>query len=109
MAMGFKDMRIMLNHIFPNITGPIIVHATFSISSCIMLEASLSFLGMGIQPPIPSWGNMLNSAQSLAVLMNQPWVWVPPGVLIFLTIFSIDSVAEGLKDVLDPQRIQTMK
>jgi peptide/nickel transport system permease protein len=108
-AMGYKDLRIMLNHIFPNIIGPIIIHATFSVSSCIMLEASLSFLGMGIQPPISSWGNMLNTAQSLSVLMNQPWVWVPPGLLIFITILSIDSIGEGLKDALDPQKIQTLK
>jgi peptide/nickel transport system permease protein len=108
-AMGFKAARIMFIHIFPNIIGPVIVNATFGVASNIMLEASLSFLGMGIMPPVSSWGNMLNSAQSITVLMTKPWVWAPPGLLIFITILSINFIGDGLRDALDPQKSKNLK
>jgi peptide/nickel transport system permease protein len=108
-AMGFGSPRIIFNHIFPNIAAPIIVNATFATASNIMMEASLSFLGMGIQPPVSSWGNMLNSAQSLSVLMSKPWFWAPPGILIFITILSINFIGDGLRDAMDPKKNQILK
>ncbi|WP_217556820.1 oligopeptide ABC transporter permease [Paenibacillus sp. GbtcB18] len=102
-ALGYSTPRILLQHILPNAAGPVIVQATFGIASAIMSEAGLSFLGMGVQPPTASWGNMLTDAQSLTVLTEQPWLWIPPGAMILLVVLSINFVGDGLRDALDSQ------
>jgi peptide/nickel transport system permease protein len=102
-VIGARDRRIIFCHILPNAVAPITVAATFGVATAILTEAGLSFLGLGVQPPTASWGNMINSAQSAAVLQEMPWLWVPPGVLIALAVLSINFVGDGLRDALDPR------
>jgi peptide/nickel transport system permease protein len=99
-ALGYSTPKILFQHILPNAIAPILVNATFGVAQAIILEASLSFLGMGVQPPTASWGNMLTQAQSLTVLASQPWLWIPPGVMILLAVLSINFVGDGLRDAL---------
>ncbi|MFS0781269.1 oligopeptide ABC transporter permease [Bacillus sp. 1P06AnD] len=105
-SLGYSAMRILFNHIMPNAIAPILVQATFGIAGAIMMEASLSFLGMGVQPPTASWGNMLTGAQSISILTSQPWLWVPPGVMIILAILSINFIGDGLRDAIDPKSLK---
>ncbi|MBD8068447.1 oligopeptide ABC transporter permease [Bacillus sp. PS06] len=105
-ALGYSTPKIVFQHILPNCLAPILVNATFGIASAIILEASLSFLGMGVQPPTASWGNMLNEAQSLTVLSTQPWLWIPPGVMILLAVLSINFMGDGLRDAMDPKSLK---
>ncbi len=105
-ALGLSTMRILFVHILPNAVGPVLVHATFGMAGAIVIEASLSFLGLGVQPPIASWGNMLTDAQSLTVLTSQPWLWVPPGMMIVVTVLSINFIGDGLRDALDPKSLK---
>ena len=100
-AVGNPRWRIALVHILPNILPALLVQATLSIAAAIIAEAALSFLGLGQQPPYPSWGSMLNSAQRF--LSNAPWMAVWPGVAIFLTVLSFNLVGDGLRDALDPR------
>jgi len=97
-ALGYRTPRILFRHILPNALSPIIVNATFGVAQAIILESGLSFLGMGVRPPAASWGNMLSEAQSITVLSSQPWIWVPPGLLIMLAVLSINFVGDGLRD-----------
>jgi len=93
----------MLVHILPNVISPIIVATTLSVGGIILFESVLSFLGLGIQPPIPSWGNMLTNAQEL---MNEdPKLVIWPGLLIFLTVISFNFLGDGLQDALDPRAL----
>src|SRR4051812_13049351 len=101
-AIGGSGKRVIFKHLFPNAMAPVIVAATFGIANAILLEAGLSFLGLGVQPPTASWGNMLTDAQSLTVLQSMPWLWVPPGVMIALAVLSINFIGDGLRDALDP-------
>jgi peptide/nickel transport system permease protein len=94
-------VRIALKHILPNILPALIVQATISIATAIIAEASLSFLGLGQQPPAPSWGSMLNTAQRF--LTNAPWMAVWPGLAIFLAVLSFNILGDGLRDALDPR------
>jgi peptide/nickel transport system permease protein len=105
-ALGFSTWRILFIHILPNALAPILVHATFGMAGAIMIEASLSFLGMGVQPPTASWGNMLTDAQSLTILTAQPWLWVPPGIMIVLAVLSINFIGDGLRDAMDPKSLK---
>lgn len=102
-AVGASSRHIIMTDILPNIMSPIIVNATFGVARSILIEAGLSFLGMGVQPPASSWGNMLNDAQSLSILESMYWMWVPPGLMIFLATISINFVGDGLRDALDPK------
>ncbi|GIP52834.1 peptide ABC transporter permease [Paenibacillus vini] len=102
-VLGFSSGRIIFSHILPNVVAPILVYATSGVAGAILDEAALSFLGLGVQPPTPSWGNMLASAQSLTVLTSQPWLWVPPGLMIILIVLSINFVGDALRDALDPK------
>ncbi len=101
-AVGNPRWRIALVHILPNILPALLVQATLSIAAAIIAEASLSFLGLGQQPPAPSWGSMLNSAQRF--LASAPWMAIWPGFAIFLTVLSFNLVGDGLRDALDPRR-----
>ena len=100
-AMGNPRWRIALFHILPNIMPALLVQATLSIAAAIIAEAALSFLGLGQQPPAPSWGSMLNSAQRF--LTNAPWMAIWPGMAIFLVVLSFNLVGDGLRDALDPK------
>ena len=101
-AMGAQSRRIIFRHMLPNALAPIIVAATFGMASAILLEAGLSFLGLGVQPPTASWGNMLSDAQSLPILQSMPWLWLPPGAMIALAVLSINFIGDGLRDAFDP-------
>jgi peptide/nickel transport system permease protein len=103
-AMGASGRRIMLVHILPNAVSPILVATTLSIGNIILLESVLSFLGLGIQPPMPSWGNMLTNAQEL--IYTAPMLAVWPGLLIFVTVIAFNFLGDGLQDALDPRAIQ---
>ena len=102
-ALGARPLRIMLVHILPNVVSPIIVATTLSIGNIILLESVLSFLGLGIQPPIPSWGNMLTGAQEL--IWDAPMLAVWPGLLIFVTVIAFNFLGDGLQDALDPRAV----
>ncbi|HVB63312.1 MAG TPA: oligopeptide ABC transporter permease [Nitrolancea sp.] len=101
-SIGAPGWRIVIRHLLPNALAPIIVAATFGIANAILLEAGLSFLGLGVPLPTASWGNMLTDAQSLTVLSTMPWLWIPPGVMIALAVLSINFIGDGLRDALDP-------
>lgn len=103
-ALGLSTPRIVFRHILPNALAPIIVNATFGVAAAIMAESGLSFLGMGVQPPTASWGNMLTDAQSISVMTDQPWLWLPPGIMILVTVLAINFVGDGLRDALDPKQ-----
>jgi peptide/nickel transport system permease protein len=103
-AAGAGGMRIMAVHILPNVVSPIIVATTLSVGNVILLESVLSFLGLGIQPPIASWGNMLTGAQEL--IWNAPELAFYPGMLIFVTVIAFNFLGDGLQDALDPRAIE---
>jgi peptide/nickel transport system permease protein len=102
-ALGLGKLRIITKHLLPNAFAPILINATLSMANAILVEAALSFIGMGVVPPIPSWGNMLEPARNLRVISNYWWMWAPPGILIFLSVLSINLVGDGLRDALDPR------
>jgi peptide/nickel transport system permease protein len=102
-ALGATSHRIILRHILPSTAGVVVVNATFGVAQMVLIEASLSFLGLGIQPPTASWGNMLTDAQQLSVLESNPWMWAPPIVVIAVTIISINFLGDGLQKALDPR------
>lgn len=102
-TLGMSTPRILFLHILPNTVAPILIYATSGIAGAILDEAALSFLGLGVQPPAPSWGNMLASAQTLSVLTSQPWLWIPPGLMIILSVLSINFIGDALRDALDPK------
>jgi len=102
-AIGVPDRRIMRAHVLPNALAPLLVAATFGVAGAILTEAGLSYLGLGVLPPTPSWGSMLNAANSITVLERNWWVWIPPGVAVLLTVMSINFVGDGLRDALDPR------
>ncbi|WP_425146410.1 oligopeptide ABC transporter permease [Deinococcus sp.] len=100
-ALGGHDRRIMFRHMLPNALGPIIVSTTLSVGSAIMLESALSFLGLGVQPPTPTWGNLLNYASQW--LTNAPWLALFPGLMILMTVLSVNFLGDGLRDAFDPR------
>jgi len=100
-AVGLGHLRIMRRYILPNVFAPILVQATLTVASAIIAEASLSFLGLGQQPPAPSWGSMLNTARSF--LEQAPWLAIWPGVAIFLVVIGFNLFGDGLRDALDPR------
>jgi peptide/nickel transport system permease protein len=103
-ATGTPALQIIFGHILPSCMAPIIVSATLSIASAILAESYISFLGMGVQPPTATWGNMLQTASSdFNKIQNAPWFWLFPGLLILLTVLSINFVGDGLRDALDPR------
>lgn len=99
---GMPLRHILFSEILPNTVAPILVYATSVLALSMLDEAALSFLGQGVQPPTASLGNMLNGAQSLTVLTKQPWLWIPPGVLIIVLVMAINFIGDALRDALDP-------
>jgi peptide/nickel transport system permease protein len=104
-ALGSRSGRIIFRHMLPNILAPLLVQATLQTAAAILTEASLSFLGVGVQQPTPSWGNMLNEAMSLSVLASKLWIWLPPGFAILITVLCINFVGDGLRDAFDPKQV----
>lgn len=100
-ALGVSDTNIIIRHMIPNAIAPLIVSATLAVGNAILIESALSFLGFGVQPPVPTWGNMLTNAQTQMLL--DPWKPLWPGLLIFLTVLSFNFLGDGLRDALDPR------
>jgi peptide/nickel transport system permease protein len=103
-ALGNPHLRVALRHVFPNIVPPLLVQATLAIAAAIIAEASLAFLGLGQQPPAPSWGSMLNISQRF--FENAPWMALWPGAAIFVTVLSFNLFGDGLRDALDPKQVR---
>lgn len=99
---GMPLRHILFSEILPNTVAPILVYATSVLALSMLDEAALSFLGLGVQPPSASLGNMLNGAQSLTVLTSQPWLWIPPGLMIVVLVIAINFIGDALRDALDP-------
>lgn len=102
-ALGLRDTRKILIHLLPNTFASIIVTATLGIGGAILTESTLSFLGLGVTPPTPSWGTLIQSVQNMYTLQYQPWNWIPPGVCILLTVVAINLLGDGLRDAIDPK------
>ena len=100
-SLGATNARIISRHVLPNAVGPIVVGATLAVGNAIILESSLSFLGLGVQPPTPTWGNMLMDAQ--ATMSTQPWLSIFPGVAILIVVLAVNFLGDGLQDALDPR------
>lgn len=103
---GMPTRHTLFSEILPNTIAPILVYATSVVAISILDEAALSFLGMGVQPPTASLGNMLNGAQSLTILTSKPWLWAPPGVVIVLLVLCINFIGDALRDAVDPRNIR---
>ncbi|HLO03075.1 MAG TPA: oligopeptide ABC transporter permease [Symbiobacteriaceae bacterium] len=103
---GASDTRIIFRHILPNAMAPILVVATLGVAGAVISEAGLSFLGFGVQQPIASWGNMLSAAISARVLALEPWLWIPAGTVIFISVLAVNLLGDGLRDALDPRMKQ---
>lgn len=99
-TLGYSDLRIMFTQILPNMMGPILVMATLGMGGAVLSEAALSFLGLGIQPPFPSWGSMLTDAREM--IQIAPWAAIFPGLAIFLSVLGFNLLGDGLRDILDP-------
>ncbi|MGN0774644.1 MAG: oligopeptide ABC transporter permease [Candidatus Ventricola sp.] len=104
-AIGTRDLDIMSKYILPNSFAPVLIAFTFRAAQAIITESALSFLGMGVQAPQASWGNILYEAQSISVLATRPWLWVPPGVALLVTILCINFIGDGLRDALDTKMV----
>jgi peptide/nickel transport system permease protein len=102
-ALGVPPGRIISRHAMPNAFDVLIVYSSLGVATAILLEAGLSFLGLGVQPPTSSWGNMLNVARNVSVMEGQPWQWLPAGGAIVITVLAVNFVGDGLRDALDPR------
>ena len=102
-ALGLRDRRKIFKHLLPNTIPVIIVTATLSVAGAILSESALSFLGVGVIPPQPSWGNMISAANNLIDFSKRPWLWIPPGMCILITTVAINLIGDGLRDAMDPK------
>ena len=102
-AVGLRASRRIIKHLLPNVSPQIIVEATLLVGDVILLESALSFLGLGVSPPFSSWGIMVSSVSDVIVMLDCPYVWVPPGICILLTVMSINFIGDGLRDAFDPK------
>ena len=102
-ALGINDFSRITRHLFPNLLPFIIVFATLNMAGVILTESALSFLGLGVSPPTPTWGNLLEPARDMMHLLNRPWLFIPPGLMIFLTVMCFNIVGDGLRDAVDPK------
>ena len=105
-VIGVPTRRILTRHIFPNLLGPLSVVATFGISNAILTEASLSFLGLGVRPPAPSWGQAVNLAQAPDVLLDKQWMWLPAAFMIVITVLAVNFIGDGLRKAVDPKSVR---
>ena len=104
-AVGTKDLGILTRYILPNTFAPVLIAFTFRSAQAIITESSLSFLGMGVQPPQASWGNILYDAQFISILSQRPWLWLPPGIALVITVLCINFLGDGVRDALDTKMI----
>jgi peptide/nickel transport system permease protein len=104
-ALGMSRLRIIARHILPNTMSFVIVAATVAIPGFILGEVVLSFIGLGVQEPAASWGNMLSQARSISVLTGEPWLLFAPGIAIFVTVMAFNFLGDGLRDALDPRKV----
>jgi len=102
-ALGISDIKRIFRHLLPNVLAYVIVFATLGMASVILTETALSFLGLGISPPTPSWGNMIQPAQQFIVLSTRWWIWIPPGLGIFISVMCFNIVGDGFRDAIDPK------
>jgi len=102
-ALGISDLKRIFRHLLPNVLAYVIVFATLGMASVILVETALSFLGLGISPPTPTWGNMIQPANQFIVLSTRWWIWVPPGIGIFLSVMCFNIIGDGLRDAIDPK------
>ncbi|HBU82291.1 MAG TPA: ABC transporter permease [Paenibacillus sp.] len=103
-VLGLRDRRKLFHHLLPNIVPLLIVMATLNIGGSILSESVLSFFGLGVMPPTPTWGNMIDAANNMIDFQQHPWLWIPPGLSIFVTVIAINIFGDGLRDVLDPKQ-----
>ena len=103
-ALGAGDIRIMLQHVLPNVIAPVVIAATLGVAGAIMAEAALSFLGLGVPPPAPSWGSMIADGRDLDQLRNAPWTSLFPGIAIGLAVLGFNLLGDALRDALDPRQ-----
>lgn len=102
-ALGIRNSKIIWRHLIPNTVGYIVVNATLAVASAILQESALSFLGLGVAPPVPTWGNLIQYARDMYNLQHRPWLWIPPGLCIFATVMCINLIGDGLRDAIDPK------
>jgi len=102
-ALGISDLKRIYRHLLPNVLAYVIVFATLAMGSVILTEAALSFLGLGVAPPTPTWGNMIEPARQYTVLAQRWWIWMPPGLGIFISVMCFNIVGDGLRDAIDPK------
>jgi peptide/nickel transport system permease protein len=108
-SLGVRDRQIVTGHMLPNVAGPLVVLASFGVAEAIIAEAGLSLLGLGVQPPEPSWGQMLSEAMDVGTLLTRPWMWMPPAAAIAATVLAINFIGDGLRDALDPRSIERVR
>jgi peptide/nickel transport system permease protein len=104
-CLGMTDFDIARKHILPNALAPLLVYASFGVATAVLLEAGLSYLGLGVQPPTPSWGNMLNTARSLSTMERTAWQWIPPAITTVMFVLAVNFVGDGIRDALDPRTL----
>ena len=102
-SIGMTDFDVARKHILPNAIAPLLVYASFGVATAVLLEAGLSYLGLGVQPPTPSWGNMLNTARSISTMERTTWQWIPPAITTVMFVLAVNFVGDGLRDALDPR------
>ena len=102
-VLGGKDRSILVRHVLPNSIAPLLVYASIAVATNVLLEAALSYLGLGVQPPTPSWGNLLNNARSISVFSREPWQWAPAAILIVVFVLAVNFVGDGIRDAADPR------
>jgi peptide/nickel transport system permease protein len=104
-SIGVSKRQIIVKHVFPNVVAPLIVAASFGVAGAILTEAGLSFLGLGVQAPTPSWGTMINESKSIQIVERMVWLWIPPGLMITTCVLAINFIGDGLRDALDPRML----
>ncbi|MGP4131004.1 ABC transporter permease [Pantoea tagorei] len=108
-VLGLSSRRRLFGHLLPNTIPILVVMATMAVANAILSESALSYLGLGVVPPTPSWGNMMDAANSLIDFQRRPWLWMPPGIAIFITVVDINVLGDGLRDALDPRMKRRQK
>lgn len=108
-VLGLSTYRRLFGHLLPNTIPILVIMATMAVANAILSESALSYLGVGIVPPTPSWGNMMDAANSLIDFQRRPWLWIPPGTAIFITVVAINVLGDGLRDALDPHLKRSLK
>lgn len=104
-AFGIGNLSIAFKHILPNCLGPVAVQLTLNTAGFILQEAALSFIGLGVPSGVPTWGNIMNAAKEIIVITQSPWLWIPPGIAIALFVLGVNSLGDGMRDVLDPSQL----